>query len=443
MTAPDMACPESEVESLGACLLDPKRIPEVAPYLQWGAFTGWRKVVARAMWSLSDAAEPVDFVTVHAWLEANGLAAAAGSPDSLVRLGERVTSAGHVHHHARRVAAAASLRAMYARLRESAAELEQVGAGDREALRDAIDKLTEDMDALVRLAEPPERFSVRTTLANLRAELDGDTPRGLCTGILEVAQEVGALDNGSLGLIGGGPGVGKSLFVGQVKLNALRNGRRVLLWTGEMPASEVLLRSAANLSGVPFHVLRRGRLGMDDGAAYDLADSQLATYEGALEIIEDGPQPLATLRAAARRMRAAGGLDLVIVDHLGLLAEPRGDAGTRHAEVAETSRALKRLALELRIPVLCTVQLRRDYLDTEPGLSALAESFAPARDADLVLLAWLEGEDRSGVEFKVAKHRNGRAGHRFRLPIDFARMRAGSAASSARARQAGEGRWEV
>jgi replicative DNA helicase len=122
---------------------------------------------------------------------------------------------------------------------------------------------------------------------------------------------------------------------------------------------------------------------------------------------------VAEIKARTRRMRNLG---LVIIDYLQLIRGTRRD-GNRVLEVAEISRALKIMAKELNIPVLCLSQLSRAPEqregDKRPRLSDLRDSGAIEQDADIVMFLYRDDKpdaDKNICECIIAKNRNGQTG---------------------------------
>ena len=153
--------------------------------------------------------------------------------------------------------------------------------------------------------------------------------------------------------------------------------------------------------------------------------------------IDDTPgMTIGEIRAKCRRLASSEkGLDIVIIDYLQLISGSAKYAGNRQQEIAEISRSLKTLAMELKIPIIALAQLSRDVEkrqgDKRPILSDLRESGSIEQDADIVSFLYRDDyynkpgtvtEDDSGgetismpaldeetsiSEFIIAKHRNG------------------------------------
>ncbi|MCL1984849.1 MAG: DnaB helicase C-terminal domain-containing protein, partial [Betaproteobacteria bacterium] len=154
------------------------------------------------------------------------------------------------------------------------------------------------------------------------------------------------------------------------------------------------------------------------------ATAALAGYP--LYIFERSIRPVtpSEVRRVARKIKAG----LVIVDYLQLMTPDERDK-SREREVAEMSRAFKRMALDLSVPVLLLAQLNRQVEGSkrEPRLSDLRESGAIEQDADIVIFLHSTGKEQSmstvPVSVIVAKGRSsgtGRAQLKFEKPFqDF------------------------
>ena len=117
-------------------------------------------------------------------------------------------------------------------------------------------------------------------------------------------------------------------------------------------------------------------------------------------------------------MRAREQLGLIIVDYLQLM-DSRAGAETRQVEVAEISRGLKKLAVELQVPIIAVAQVSRQLEhrnDKRPTLADLKESGAIEQDSDVVIFLYRDeiynpdSPDKGIAEVIVSKHRQGPTG---------------------------------
>ena len=115
---------------------------------------------------------------------------------------------------------------------------------------------------------------------------------------------------------------------------------------------------------------------------------------------------MAQIRLAKRRHS----IELAAVDYLQLIESPKERNELRERQVATMSRGLKRLSMELQIPILLGSQLNRESEKRgRPSLADLRESGAIEQDADIVILIAgdVETDER---ELIIAKHRGGACG---------------------------------
>ncbi|EKB49725.1 Replicative DNA helicase [Cecembia lonarensis LW9] len=141
--------------------------------------------------------------------------------------------------------------------------------------------------------------------------------------------------------------------------------------------------------------------------------------------VDDTPAlSILELRAKCRKLKAQHDIQMIVIDYLQLMSgdSKSGGGGNREQEIASISRALKKIAKELSIPVIALSQLSRAVEtrggDKRPQLSDLRESGAIEQDADMVMFLYRpeyygitedeDGNSTMGVgEVIIAKHRNG------------------------------------
>ena len=107
-----------------------------------------------------------------------------------------------------------------------------------------------------------------------------------------------------------------------------------------------------------------------------------------------------------------------MIDYLQLMSADKRNEN-RQNEVSDISRALKAIALELRIPLIACAQLSRanaQRSDKRPILSDLRDSGSIEQDADVVMFLHREEyynpdtPDKNMAEVILAKQRNGPLG---------------------------------
>ncbi len=120
-------------------------------------------------------------------------------------------------------------------------------------------------------------------------------------------------------------------------------------------------------------------------------------------LISDNVFDLDKIASRIRHHRRRDGITMAVVDYLQLVEHPDKRL-MRERQVADISRTLKRLAMELQIPVVAASQLNRgsERDNRSPRLSDLRESGAVEQDANIVMLLSRNHEDGS-AECNIAK----------------------------------------
>ncbi len=244
---------------------------------------------------------------------------------------------------------------------------------------------------------------------------------GVPTGLYDLDRMLTGLHGGELVLVGARPAMGKTaLALGISQFAGVQGKKTVAIFSLEMPAEQIGMRilcSAANIN------MQRVRTGMLSDDEWIKLGDQLNALSGCRMFVDDTPSLTPSqLRSRCRRLMMEQGLDLIVIDYLGLMGSDKRTEN-RQLEVSEISRQLKAIALELKIPVLACAQLSRApaaRTDKRPMLSDLRDSGSIEQDADVVMFIHREGyyatsegdikPDDSQGEVIVAKQRNGPVG---------------------------------
>jgi replicative DNA helicase len=222
-------------------------------------------------------------------------------------------------------------------------------------------------------------------------------------------------------LVGARPGMGKTSFCLNIGTNvAALTGKTVCMFSLEMSAEQLVNRIISSEAMVDSYAMRTGELKDEDWENIAIATSKLAKCD---ILIDDTAGITATgMKAKLRRVKNLG---LVVIDYLQLMqGDSRND--NRVQEVAEISRAMKLMAKELMVPVICCSQLSRgpeSRTDKRPMMSDLRESGSIEQDADVVLFLYRdeyyktnESSDPNSdaaasiAEVIIAKNRHGSTG---------------------------------
>jgi replicative DNA helicase len=243
---------------------------------------------------------------------------------------------------------------------------------------------------------------------------------GLTTGFRSLDALTSGLHPGQLILIAARPKMGKSaLAVGMAQAIAGINRKPVLIFSLEMSRLDLFGRMACGNAGVQTALLRNG--GLDQRGFDRLMQSTQSLSTLPIWVQDDADVTLYDIREQARCLQASDGLGAIVVDYLqlGRASQQRVRGESREREIAELSRGLKKLAMELGVPVIALSQLNRSCesrQDKRPMPSDLRDSGALEQDADAVMFIYRDvvynrnTEDPGAAEIIVALQRNGPTG---------------------------------
>ena len=432
MTQPDKLPPHdtlAEESVIGSLLIDDSCMVRLAVLLDTGDFfrepNGW---IFAACKGLYERAEAINQITVAHELEQQGKLAEAGGATYLAHCVSIVPTSLHAEGYANIVRRTATMR----KLIQAGGRIAQLGYENGPEVDKALSRAEELIFAL-------RQGGTGTGFVHLREVLDvcatemtapkGERRAGLRipTGFVDLDRILGGFHPSDLVILAGRPGHGKtSLCLNLAEQVALNGKLRVGIFSLEMSRDQVAYRLLASHAGVDLQRLTLGRL--NEGEERRVVESLGVLSELAIYIDDTAGQRMSEIRGRAKQLANQYGLDLIVVDFLGLAHSTRRTEN-RAQEVGEVSRELKALAKELGVPVLAAAQLNRaveQRPDHRPMLSDLRESGELEQNADVVLFIYREDQytDEAGWSRKnptkpypkgiagiiVAKHRNGPTG---------------------------------
>jgi replicative DNA helicase len=285
--------------------------------------------------------------------------------------------------------------------------------------RKAADIIKDMYEELSKMTPPGAGDEHTADLAEALSEAYDATERasrdeeiGIASGLIDFDRLIGSFLPSNLYIVAARPGQGKSALLLTIARNAVKSGKRVLLFSLEMSKAQLAQRLLAQEAQIDLFKIMRGKMEEKEWERYHQAIERLEAYKDKFIFNDMSGLTITEVRNIARRAAAKyGKIDAVFFDYIQLAGNDE-DVYTREQEVAAVSRGLQRLAREMDIPVIAAAQLSRaveQRADKRPVLSDLRESGALEQDAYAVIFIYRKDEDVQ-TELLVSKHRNGKTG---------------------------------
>ena len=204
------------------------------------------------------------------------------------------------------------------------------------------------------------RYAVPTTYAMVQELLvNKGSINGIPTGFTDLDTLLTGLHPGEMILIAARPSMGKTTLDMNIAANAaIRGGKKVAVFSLEMLVEQLMLRMMCSEAQVNMQNLRHGVL--TDNELERLGDTLLPLSNAEIYMDATSGITVTEMRSRCRRLQIEHGLDLVMIDYIGLMSTGSGNPNrSRQEEVAAISRAIKGLAQELRVPIITLSPLSR------------------------------------------------------------------------------------
>jgi len=412
---------EAEQSVLGAVLISPQIYDDIAETLSTeDFFLPNHKEIYDSITSLYLKNRSLDLVTLLEDIVSKSARSGADetirstTKEYLMRLAENVPVIGNIKEYAGIV----KEKSLRRNLIDVSKEIIKMAHEDTSEPDIIIDRVQQMIFAIAQDRTTQELVHVRNILVNVfdnvhKLETDREAAKGLSSGFSSIDNVLVGMNSGDLVLIGARPSMGKTAFAMNIAMNAASKNKTVAVFQLEMSKEQLVGRLLSSEAFVDSYKLRAGNLSEDEWEKIAKAGSRISECEIYLD-----DTPSITITAIKAKLRRLKKLDLVIIDHLGLL-QTNKFSGNRVLEISDISRNLKIMAKELGVPVVTCAQLSRgpeSRDDKRPMLSDLRDSGSIEQDADIVMFLYRDDyykesvEKHNRAEIIFAKNRHGSIG---------------------------------
>ena len=410
---------EAEKSVLGGILLKQDVLEDIVEILKISDFYKLsHQYIYEVMLECYNQGMGIDPVLISEKLKRKNKFDEIGGESVLFEIIETVPTAANVVNYARIVKEKAILRGLIS-VGSQIVELAHDGFEEVDSILDKAESL------IFKVAENKENKEVVTLKELIQPELDRleqvvhnkGVTTGISSGFKNFDQMTSGFHDSDLVIIAARPSMGKTAFVLNLALNAaVKQNKGVLVFSLEMSNSQIFQRLLAIEAKIPLAKIRNGFIDEHEWGQLGIASGKLANSN--VQIADVPNVTVLEIRAMSRRIKAAGKLDMILIDYLQLI-KGVGKGDNRQQEISDISRSLKGIARELNVPVIALSQLSRapeQRADRRPMLSDLRDSGAIEQDADMVVFLYRDeyynedSEAKGLAEVIIGKQRNGPVG---------------------------------
>lgn len=218
-----------------------------------------------------------------------------------------------------------------------------------------------------------------------------DSENRLPTGFSEIDKNIngGIPSNGKcIAIVCAPTNMGKSIMLGNIAVNAAKQGKNVLIISLEMAEEVYASRIYADLYDMPINSLPL----MTEELKQHIAESKYG--EVMIKEFPTGAMTVSQIDSYIDGLIKSGMyFDLICVDYLTLLNAPGADNSNEAGR--QLTRKLRALTYKYSVPIWTACQINREGMkENTPELQHIAESIAIAADADLILSLHQQPEDK-------------------------------------------------
>ena len=405
---------EAEQSVLGACILDPERIREVANVISADDFyLEQHKAIYEAMRELYLTNNTIDVVTLINELEKSGTYDNAGGKNYVAILAQSVPSMANLPDYLRIIKEKALLR----RLIEASSEISRLAYNGEGDTADILDRAEQLIFNIAEKRETKDFSHIKDVIISNYKHLEelqktGVDALGTPTYFSGIDKHLIGMGKSDMIVVAARPGVGKTSFCLNIATQvAAKTKKTVVVFSLEMSCEQLAQRMLSSEALIDASKFRMGNFTEDEWVKLARAASVLSQTNILLD--DTANISVSEMKSKLRRVENLG---LVVIDYLGLMKSDK-KTDNRVNEVSDISRNIKLMAKELGVPVIVCSQLSRgpEKTDKPPMLSDLRDSGAIEQDADIVMFLSRDyyqndPEKQNVATCNIAKNRHGSMG---------------------------------
>lgn len=412
---------ESEKAVLGSIMLRPEAVFEIFDIINAESFYAERhKKIYETMMELQSQGKPIDILSLSNRLQEKNILEQVGGKSYLAELTESVPSSANIKYYAEIVQKKSLMRSLI----QASDDISRLGYDESKDIEELLDSAEKKIFNVTKLPSMQTFTPIKDGLTETWERIENlsssdNSLRGVPTGFASLDAKLSGFQPSDLIILAARPSQGKtSLAIDMARRAAVDHNIPVGIFSLEMSSQQLIDRMLSAQAQVDLWKLRTGKqMSSDD---FDRIANGLDTLSKAPIYIDDeAGKSILAMRAVARRLKSEKGLGMIIVDYLQLATPAQSrNSDNMVQQVTELSRAMKSMARELNVPVLCLSQLSRavEARGGRPRLSDLRDSGSIEQDADVVIFIHNESKykdisERNNItEILIEKHRNGATG---------------------------------
>lgn len=304
------------------------------------------KKIIKAINELKAEKQDISMIAIKSKIRANGKQVL----EYLTSLGEyiRTTSAEEVY--------AKLIEMSKKRKLAKLLEVEKQSIVDCENVDILAEKIVKEINRIGQINEKEKTFLQQ--VVDVMGQIEENTLKGtdysLYTGITDLDNIMCGLHKQELTIIGARPGVGKTTLALQIAEYIASKGIETAFISLEMSEYQIIQKMLTSKTKVNSYKMRLGTLEEQDLEKISIAGAKIA--ELPIHLITNA-RTIQHIENIARKLKNKNNLGLLVIDYIQLIKN-KGKFNNREQEVADITRTLKLLSLELDIPIIRTLSAK-------------------------------------------------------------------------------------